>query len=302
MVPSVLLLTKNEEKNVKSCLEMVYSQDGYPDPEVILVDSGSRDRTVEIASSYPVRLIRIRADEFHHGKTRNMAASLASGDHLVFLSADAVPADRTWLRSLLRNFEDPRVGAVYGRQLPKPDATPERKFFMQHRYGSERIVKSGDPPDCGKYRHYQFSDVNGAIRRDVWARTRFPEDSNAYEDFCLAIRILKLGYSIVYDPSAAVYHSHNYRVFYSFKQYFDTGVLYSRLGLWDSGHQQTLKDDGLHYVLAELRYLQVRRVIHRIPYVLMYEMARYLGLVAGKNERFFPHFLKKRVSSHGFFN
>jgi rhamnosyltransferase len=301
MLASVIVLTKNEERHIAACLEAIQSQAGVAELEVIVIDSGSQDRTVEIASSYPVRLVGIRPEEFHHGRTRNLGATLASGEYLVYLSADALPANDIWLGSLLQPFANPSVGAVYGRQLPNPDATPERAFFMGHRYGNDRVVKSGPPITGNKYRHYQFSTVNCVIRRDVWERTTFPEDLNAYEDFVIATRIIGLGYSIVYEPAAAVFHSHNYTVAYSFRQYFDVGVLYNRISMWDTKQKSGLRSDGIRYLLEEMRYLAKRKALHRCPYVLIYEAARYAGILLGRNERRLPTFVKKRISSHHLF-
>src|SRR3984893_9787316 len=131
---SILVLTKNEAHNIDACLKAVYSQ-GAVDPfEVILVDSGSTDATLEIARHFPVRIVQIPAENFHHAQTRNFAASLADGEILVFLVADATPVSDSWLSSLIANFEDPEVGAVYGRQFPKPGSSLEREDALSALY------------------------------------------------------------------------------------------------------------------------------------------------------------------------
>src|SRR5581483_3146453 len=109
---SILILSKNEEANIAACLDAVYSQKPAVPYEVIVVDSGSTDRTVEIASRYPVRLEQIPPEEFHHARTRNHAASIAGGDILVYLAADACPASAGWLNSLVSNFDNKSVAAV----------------------------------------------------------------------------------------------------------------------------------------------------------------------------------------------
>ncbi len=124
---SILLLTKNEAQNIGACLEAIYAQKDAPEFEVVVVDSGSTDETIEIARRYPVRLEKIRPEEFHHARTRNLAAELALGQYLVYLAADAFPASSEWLEALLGNFSDPGVAAVYGRHLPKPGSTLERE-------------------------------------------------------------------------------------------------------------------------------------------------------------------------------
>jgi rhamnosyltransferase len=298
---TVIIPAKNEEANIGRCLELVYRQKLEFPFDVVVIDSGSRDRTVEIIEKFPAKLIQIRAEEFHHGRTRNLGAEIATGDILVYLSADAFPATDTWLASLLRNFAEPAVGAVYGRQIAKEDATPERVFFMRHRYGPERLVRSESLNHVSKYRKYQFSTVNCAIRRETWERTRFPEDLNAYEDVGIAIRIVSLGFSIVYEPEGAVFHSHNYTLWYSFKQYFDCGVVYRYYGMLDDRQTAGMKSDGLRYLRDQMSYLRSHGASRRCGYVACYELFRYLGVFLGRNEKSIPRFLKKNLSSHHLF-
>src|SRR5665213_2917811 len=164
---SILIPTKNGGPEFEKCLQGIYSQKSAGAFEVILVDSGSVDGTLEIASRYPVHVDHIPGDEFHHARTRNLLARLAKGEFLVFLSQDALPANDTWLSSLLYNFKDPSVGAAYGKQLAKLG-----------------------------YKYYHFSSVNAAIRKEVWQATRFPEDLKVFEDVGIAKRILEAGWSI----------------------------------------------------------------------------------------------------------
>jgi glycosyltransferase involved in cell wall biosynthesis len=301
VLASIIIPTKNEEANIRRCLEAVYGQSVDFPFEVVVIDSGSRDQTTEIVRKYPVRLLEIAPGEFHHARTRNLAATVTSSKYLVFLSGDAFPADKGWLSALLRNFDDADVAAVYGRQLPKEDATPERVFFMQHRYGTERLVKSATNNGTGKYLLYQFSNVNSAIRREVWERTPFPEDINAYEDFSFAIQVLRQGHSIAYEPQAAVLHSHNYTLMKSFQQYFDNGVVYGRRRVWDGQQKDRMRSDGLRYLWREMKYLLERGAGHRLPYVLCYEAARYVGIIFGRQEGLLPEAFKKMASSHRLF-
>jgi rhamnosyltransferase len=301
MLASIIIPTKNEEVNIGRCLEAVFRQSVDSSFEVLVIDSGSQDRTMEIVRKYPARLLQITAAEFHHARTRNLGGANSLGKYLVFLSSDAIPADNRWLNSLVRNFREPAIAAVYGRQLPKPDATPERAFFMHHRYGTERLVKTANSNGAGKYLLYQFSNVNSAVRRDVWEQTPFPEDINAYEDFSFAVQVVRQGRTIVYEPEAAVFHSHNYSLMKSFQQYFDNGVVYERRQVWGGQQKNRMRSDGLRYLWNEAKYLLERGAGHRVPYVLCYEGLRYLGIVLGRQERLLPEAFKKRASSHRLF-
>jgi rhamnosyltransferase len=301
MLASIIIPTKNEATNLGPCLDQVYGQRVDFPFEVVVIDSGSQDGTIDIVKQYPARLLQIAPGEFHHARTRNLGARASSGTYLVFLSGDAIPADQGWLGALLRNFEELEVAAVYGRQLAKPDAKPERAFFMQHRYGARRLVKCANGGTAEKYLLYQFSNVNAAIRKDVWEQTPFPEDINAYEDFSFAIQVIKRGHKIVYEPDAAVFHSHNYGLMKSFQQYFDNGVVYQRREVWDGQQRNRMRSDGLSYLREEMQYLIERGHGLRVPYVLCYEAARYVAIVLGRHEHLLPRAFKQRASSHRLF-
>src|SRR5262249_37054305 len=153
--------------------DAIYSQKSVGPFEVLVVDSGSTDSTLDIIRRYPARIQQIPPETFHHARTRNTVASLAGGEYLVFLSQDAIPASDTWLAALLRNFKDSQVGAVYGRQLPKPESGWERRSAFGALYGDARIVKMPMDGIGLGYRYYHFSNANSAIRKKVWEVTRF---------------------------------------------------------------------------------------------------------------------------------
>jgi rhamnosyltransferase len=174
------------------------------------IDSGSSDGTVDIASSFDVRVEKISPTEFHHGRTRNLGASLARGRFLVFLGPDAQPLDSTWLRNLIAPFADVEVAAAYGRQIPKQDANPIERFFLEQIYPrNERTYSRRDLDEGNPERIVLLSDVCSALRRSVWERLRFDEKIIMSEDQEIARRILKQGWKIVYEPKCRVYHSHN---------------------------------------------------------------------------------------------
>jgi rhamnosyltransferase len=300
---SILIPTKNGQKDFKECLEAIYRQKDVGPLEVIVVDSGSTDSTLDIAGCYPVRLERISPAAFHHARTRNFAASLAKGKFLVFLSQDAVPFSNTWLARLLNTFVDPNVGAAYGRQLAKEGAPAERQQVFGVLYGATRLVKRpGEESNLG-YKHYHFSSVNAAIRRDVWEQTRFPEDFKVFEDIGIAKRILDAGWSIVYEPQAAVYHSHEFSNRALFRRYFDIGVVYQRLGIWSSSSRRSLRHDGWQILRRKFK-----RMLHRNgteaqgTTEILTSVGKFIAIELGRRERFLPLGIKRRLSEHQLFD
>ena len=299
---SILLLTKNEAANIRKCLDAVFSQEHMSEFEVIAVDSGSSDGTAEILHCYPVQLHQISTEGFHHARTRNLVAELARGQFLVYLAADALPTSRNWLNSLLRNFDDETVGAVYGRHIPKSGARIERRDVLSTMYTDTRVVKSRDNKANFGYRYYHFSTVNCAIRRDVWEKTRFPEDYKVFEDVAIAKLILDGGWKIVYEPQAAVYHSHDFSTARLFKRYFDVGVVYRRLNIWDAKSKNMLRRDGLRSARSKLYLLWNGPGLKELGHGLCHDAAKCAGLLLGRNETLLPRAMKKWLSAFRLFD
>lgn len=295
---SILVLTKNEEKNIEACLTAVYSQRGVEPFEVIVVDSGSSDSTLEIAARFPVRIERISAEDFHHSRTRNFAASMAQGDIVVFLVADAIPASTNWLNALLADFADPAVAAIYGRQFPKRDSSLERQDALDTVYGAQKLVKDPSHRNGLGYRFYHFSDVNAAIRRKVWEETRFPEDLKVFEDLGIAKLILDRGWKIVYEPEAAVYHSHNHTTVGLFKRYFDIGYTLKTLEIWDTpGTKKSLVRDAWKLVKGKVRRAGNGTMTRSAGRGISQDIAKSAGLFLGLNQELLPLVIKRRLSA-----
>src|SRR5947209_12899649 len=138
---SILLLTKNGGSDLEQLLPAVFSQKLCGTFDVIAVDSGSTDGSLDLLSRFPIVVKQIPPSDFHHARTRNYAATFATGNILAFLSQDAIPATDDWLQALVSNFADPQVGAVYGRQFPKPNSSFERQDALDAVYGDKKLIK-----------------------------------------------------------------------------------------------------------------------------------------------------------------
>jgi rhamnosyltransferase len=299
---TIIIPTKDGGDYLQACLEAVYSQKEVGTYEVIAIDSGSTDDTLDILRRFPVRLEHIPAEEFHHARTRNYAASLAKGKILVFLSQDAIPVCDTWLAAFLRDFDEPAVGAVYGRQLPKAVSGSERRSTFVAMYGEVKIVKVPMDGAAHGHKYYHFSNANSAIRRNVWEATRFPEDLKVFEDVGIAKRILDSGWSIVYEPEAAVYHSHDFPLSTLFKRYFDIGVVYQRLGIWSDSSRASLWGDGWKAFKGKLFLLISGERSQDSGSFLIQDVGKYVAIKLGHNERFLPRAVKRKLSLYNLFD
>jgi len=191
--------------------------------EVLVIDSGSSDRSVAIARSKGsgVSVLEIPPAEFGHGRTRNLGAERTTGDVIVFLTQDATPAPG-WLAALLAGFElADDVGAVYGPHLARPDTSPMiarelAAFFAGHAGldGGPRVKRTGSGEDPW------LSNVNAAYRRDCWEAIRFA-DLPYSEDQAFAHAMLDAGWALAYHPEAGVLHAHDYPPADFARRYFD---------------------------------------------------------------------------------
>jgi rhamnosyltransferase len=302
VVLSVLLLTRNGVHDLERLLLALYDQKDIGSLEVIAVDSGSTDGSVELLQRYPLHLEQIPAEAFHHARTRNFAAGLAHGEILIFLSQDAIPTSDRWLSKLISNFDDVEVGAVYGRQIPKRGSFAERQETLDTVYGVHKIVKDPTHRNGLGYRFYLFSNANSAIRRSVWQATHFPEELKVFEDLGIAKRILDRGWKIVYEPEAAVYHSHNHSSLGLFKRYFDIGYTLKQLKIWDApGTRKSLWRDGCNMLKKKLMRSRDGGEKRLVGDGIQQDIAKSLGLFLGLNQACLPLVLKRHFSAYRVF-
>ena len=193
---SIILRSFNEEKWIGACLDAVFKQD-YKNFEVILVDNNSTDQTVKKAQKYPVKIVSI--DEFLPGKAINLGIRESKGDFIVCLSAHCIPVNDTWLSNLLKNFNDTNVAGVYGRQEPMAFTSDTDKRDLLTVFGLDRKIQIKDS---------FFHNANSMIRRDIWEKLPFDENTTNIEDRLWAKEVLKMGYHIIYEPEARVFHYH----------------------------------------------------------------------------------------------
>jgi glycosyltransferase involved in cell wall biosynthesis len=197
-VISVIVRTKNEERWIGRCLTALSRQD-HPDFEVVVVDNDSDDDTVAVVKAFECRLVTISQEDFSHGRSINLGIAAARGDLVAMISGHCIPATDRWLRRLALPFAQEGIAGVYGRQEPLPDTSDYDKRDLWTTFGLDRRTQVRD---------YFFHNANSMIRRDVWERVPFNEDLAGVEDRDWAKRVLEIGYQVLYEPSAPVYHFH----------------------------------------------------------------------------------------------
>lgn len=299
-VISVVIPVKNGGEDLARCLGAIHTQDVCDEVvEIVVVDSGSTDGSVGTAREHGAVVLEIPPHEFTHGLARNVGAERARGDILVFISQDAYPADAWWLRRLISPLRSSNeVAGVYGRQLAHVGAHPPEVYFLDFLYGPRPRVQRARSVNQLSMETTLFSNANAAMWRSVWERFPFVEDIIMSEDQEWSRRVLLAGLVIVYEPGAAVRHSHNYTPRTAFRRFFDSGVSSDRAYM--AGKHQSrrvLRSAALRYARGEIAWLLRARQWRWIPYAALYEGAKLLGLVLGVNHERLPLSLKKRFSA-----
>jgi rhamnosyltransferase len=232
---SVILPVKNGDYWLEGVLDGLVKQTLFDRSEVIVIDSGSTDRTLEIVRRFPVRLVQIAPGEFNHGSTRNAGVRLARGEYVVMTVQDAKAADESWLQKLLDGFDTPDVAGVCGQQIVPhdPDKNPAEWFrpvspptVTKYRFPAAADFDRLSPEE--KRRVCGWDNVNAMYRKDLLLRVPFRAVSFA-EDALWAKDALLSGYSIVYNTAARVLHYHFETPDFAFRRYFTVSYHFYRI-------------------------------------------------------------------------
>lgn len=198
---SIIMRSFNEGWALRETLPALAAQ-RYPHWELIVIDSGSTDGSVElIRQARPRQFIQIESRDYHPPRVMNLGMRMARSDYAIFLNADATPQGPDWLEPLVRALVSPRVAAVFGRQVPRPDC--------QAVYARDYAACFGPQHAAGRRDDF-FSMVSSGVRKDVWARRGFNEAMQYSEDEEYTRWCRAQGYRVLYAPESCVMHSHNY--------------------------------------------------------------------------------------------
>lgn len=224
---SVVIPVKNGHRYLDALLKAVFSQKINAKFEVIIIDSGSTDKTVDIIKRYPVRFYQIDEKEFNHGLTRNFGISKSLGKYVILMTQDAVPYDNRWMENLVNNLEhDQQVGGVYSMQIPHNDAHLLTRMRVNRFFTASKVKRESQinimedyhrlsPQE--KYLFCNFDNVSSCIRKTVWKKIPFPK-TDFGEDIEWSKEVLERGYKIVYEPDSKIYHSHDFSIYEWYKR------------------------------------------------------------------------------------
>jgi 2-desacetyl-2-hydroxyethyl bacteriochlorophyllide A dehydrogenase len=219
---SVIIRAFNEERHLPALFDALDSQT-YTDFETVVVDSGSFDRTREIAAARGDKLVRIDKRDFTFGHSLNVGIREGGGRFIAIISAHAIPTDALWLERLVTPLHDSDVAMAYGRQIGVPESKFSESRDFERTFGDERKVLV--PP------HFFAHNANSALRRALWREHRFDEEFPGLEDIEWAKYWMQRGYRVVYEPEAAIHHIHNETWAQVRRRYYREGLAANLLGL-----------------------------------------------------------------------
>lgn len=242
-----------------------------------------------------IHCIDIKKADFDHGGTRNYGASLSQSELILFMTQDAVPADKDLIKYITQPFENQNVAAAYGRQLAGAKAGIIENYTRIFNYPEESYIKSkADIPTLG-IKTYFCSNVCAAYRKSVYVELGgFVTKTIFNEDMIMAASIINAGYSIYYAANAKVVHSHEYSYIQQFKRNFDLAVSQQQYKQIFSSVKS--ESEGIKLVKRNTKYLIEQKQYLKIPDLIMQSGFKYLGYLAGKKYEIMPNWLIKKLS------
>lgn len=278
---SVIIRTLNEEKYLDTLLSLIKNQnidfnEGSVNIEVVVVDSGSTDSTLIIASKHEAKIAHIDKNDFSFGRSLNLGCSSSKGEILVFISGHCLPINSYWLQELCMPLIKGDAEFVYGRQFGGPGTKfSEAQIFSKYFSSESNIPQNG----------YYCNNANSAIIRCVWDKYRFNESLTGLEDMEIAKRISCDGGRVGYVSEAGVFHLHN-ETWGQVQKRFEREALALR-EIMPEVHFNLI--DFAHYyftsVFCDLIALnKVGLTLKNIKEILIYRFRQYLGSYIGNHE------------------
>ncbi len=273
---SIVIRCCNEEQHIGRLLSGIVSQTAV-DVEIIVVDSGSTDATLAIASRYPVKILHMLPEEFSFGRALNTGCREASGQFIVAASAHVYPVYKDWLERLLAPFSNPQVALVYGKQ--RGDTITQ--------YSEHQVFAKWFPNESNLCQDHPFcNNANAAIRRSVWEQLPYDETLTGLEDIDWSKRAMQSGYRIVYAADADVVHVHN-EFFWQIRNRYRREALalkriypQERFNLWDFTHLYVAN------VISDCRHAGRDRLLRRwLVSILLFRLVQFWGTYRGLRQR-----------------
>lgn len=243
----------------------------------------------ELEQKYPLLEVHhLKKSEFDHGGTRAWAAELSDAEIMVFMTQDAVPADRNLIENLVKALEKEKmIAAAYARQLPNEMCSFVERYTRSFNYPEKSYVRTQRDLSLYGIKTFFCSNVCAAYKKEIYQKLGgFVRKAIFNEDMIYAGRLIQEGYAVAYAADAKVIHSHNYSCMQQFHRNFDLGVSQAEHPEIFEGVPS--EGEGIKLAKKTINYLIKKRKIWLIPGVILQSGCKYAGYLSGKNYRKLP--------------
>ncbi|MCI6858539.1 MAG: glycosyltransferase family 2 protein [Eubacterium sp.] len=283
----VIIPTYHPDEKLDKCLSMLKKQTIQPQKILLINTEESLFYSKVFSTLKQGEIIHIKKEEFDHGGTRNLAASMCDGDIMILLTQDAIPADEFLIENLIRPFEQEEVCASYARQLADGKDNPIEAYTRRFNYPRESRIKSREDLPVLGIKTFFCSNVCAAYRKAAYdSMGGFPLHTIFNEDMIFASRLIEAGKKIAYTADARVWHWHNYTAGEQLKRNFDLAV--SQVDYGGLFTQVKSESEGIRLVKTTLKHFIKEKKYSYIPKILIQNGAKYLGYKLGQNYKKLP--------------
>ncbi len=290
----VAIITHTAEALLPNCLKPLLQ---VPDLKILVVNSSSPDRTVEVAKELGADTLVVPRSTFNHGETRDLARKKLGTEIVVMMTPDAILEGPDALKALVAPLQEEKASISYLRQVPHKDADFFESFPRVFNYPKESHLRSmKDLEKWGSYLSFCSNSCAGYLNAALDEVEGF-QHVLIGEDTLVAAKLLEKGHTLAYVADKHVFHSHRYTLLQEFKRSFDTGL--ARRG----SLQRTFGKDekrGLEYIRALLITLK-KESPQLLPYALLQVLVKYVGYSFGKLGPLFPKKINALFSSQDFY-
>lgn len=294
----VVIPTYRPGKEFPVLLRRLARQERRPD-HVLIINTEKKYWNKEWEEIFPGLLVRhITKAGFDHGRTRREAADLLKGEILIYMTQDAVPADRFLIRELSGTLlNEPQAGACYARQLPRKNCDYLERQSRAFNYPEKSCRRSiEDIPEYG-IKTFFCSNVCAAYWREAYEYAGgFPAKAIFNEDMVMACSLMKTGYTVVYNAKARVYHSHNYTAGRLFRRNFDNGVSHAEFP--EVFALVPPEGEGLRMITKTAGNALKQGKAWILPELFVQSAMKYAGFSLGKHYEKLPRALIHRITTN----
>ncbi len=276
VIVSIIIRCFNEEKHIGNLLQKIQQQT-LKHIEVVIVDSGSTDKTLEIAKEYSVSIVHINPEEFTFGFSLNKGCAAATGEYLVMASAHVLPVSEVWLEELIKPFQDPRIALSYGRQIGNHTT----------KYSEHQVFRQQFPEESNFRQTTPFcNNANAAIRRSIWEKHPYDEMLTGLEDLAMGKKVIDDGYLLAYNANAAIIHIHEESPKKILNRYKREAIALKKI--FPDSHLSLTEFISLwlsNAVLDLLRAAREGKLLGNASDILMFRTMQYFGTYQGIHNR-----------------